>query len=1464
MKNDNMKTNFIPNKKYQQQYQDNKVKSNKYQQENFYKAELGFYNFLVSKTLGQIEFKDTKKVCHEYEEVSEEINKETLESKSDINQSQSPNKIINLKGKVSNNTNQPGALISVTSNITRSPNNNKYVNNIIGNNQNSNVNTQLQNMNNVQLLKNLNNNLTNNKMNIFSSKNSINQVKKRLPLNVRVILYKQIQKNLPIGIIISLSKKHNSNPEKYNKMIIHNLINNRNSHQVALFKDFMIYDYLEEFIKRFYSRSECSDRVPKLTNYYKNYLKFFCNPVFRDLIANDIVQIYGDQKAELYYNRNYGKEMPIKKKKNNDTMKIIFGNTLKEEIQNVSLSVYQSLLQTENDFYIKNKIDSLSDLNSMSDMKSEISEIKNKTIKSKLVGYNNNCISNKQNTLYMINNNMKTKYNKNPFQGSNNTNNINNIIENLNKQRNLNEAILSSNQNVATNNKFKSIIGVKSDHLDLNILTNKLDISPKISKNSANFDFFKDIKVTKNNHYINNNDTLLSEQDSVCYNLLNVIDRNKDRYNTKQFDKEVSKNFYIVKNDKDMRNEKNQNNYYITNINNYNFDNKTFLSQLENNNIDIKIKIHSDPRKKDIVRANSNTCNNQKKLQEDLKKRPGSTMDRINSDKFNLNKVEKNKEINQIYSEVVNDIITKTQQLNYNQLKGKKDNNKDIIKYDKINKQKITNSVENLLNFKNSQAKGSQFTQIQHQMMTLDKEISNANFFEFTEDLQQKKDSRNIKPKITASKITSSYNQLPTNSRNNNNALVKDNSDKIYSTNLSSNVTQNKQQFKSYNIQSPNNLAPNINNAGTQIEQNNKLGLITQISKKKIDNSSTTLSNNKTRNNKIGINSNSNMNATSFNNNSNNNSENSNIVIGKNTNTLNALNSLITINNINGLVNQIAPNSINQINSIITNNKGKQQQIISNTKNSTRNFNFFNTNNTNIMQTTSNVQSQLTSNFLSTMKKNAVSNANIDLKLPAPQSNQELIKLKEKEESSNSPNKGSNINNFLNAKLQTRSTKITSDNSKYLNMSKKNEKDQLEIINNTDQSKKMKIKTKSIDINKDDSKNELKISISVSLNKKKSEKSTENLNNYNLNLYESEIDNQYEVFQTNPNPYPNYQSNNPNNEKFNYYKNYHNYKNSKGDYSLKNLQNLPKDFYFTNRMSDVYFENTETNNSNCISNIESKYINSLKNEVNDRAKYTNENKNINDNKVKIELKPSSKTRNNSNYISQIKGGTQQNINQVHQQKSSGIVHLIEDEILSSYNLKNKVFSSYNIPEEKQHSKKISLISPVTKEKEKDKIGDKIGNLISSDNKKSKGSLVNLNEINKTNIKPKISRNIEKIESTNTEVGNYFLQNNKNKKGTFSIIKPQDLINSNTNLINTKPAVKSQNELIMKIKQAKHSGSSNLNNFETVSGKISPNLIKGIKNEQQPSTSSKISSQALVNKINSLINKPQKITTKLNK
>ncbi len=84
------------------------------------------------------------------------------------------------------------------------------------------------------------------------------------------------------------------------------LVENRYCRIVANLRDQIISNSPDEFLRRYYKFSEIAERIPKIAKYYRNYLLFFCKPVFTNLFINKLIHIYGELKGEIYYNANYG------------------------------------------------------------------------------------------------------------------------------------------------------------------------------------------------------------------------------------------------------------------------------------------------------------------------------------------------------------------------------------------------------------------------------------------------------------------------------------------------------------------------------------------------------------------------------------------------------------------------------------------------------------------------------------------------------------------------------------------------------------------------------------------------------------------------------------------------------------------------------------------------------------------------------------------------------------------------------------------------------------------------------------------------------------------------------------------------------------------------------------------------------------------------------------------------------
>lgn len=155
---------------------------------------------------------------------------------------------------------------------------------------------------------------------------------------------KTFQKNISKNILY----QHNVTIEQYQLFIVNNLLYNTPCRLVAIFKDNMINDYMEEFLKRFYKNKESKERIPKYAKFYKNFLLLFCKPTISDLFLNEVIKKYCEEKAEEYYRKKFPEdnlESEIEEEynksrdeveaqeldKNNNT---IFTNTLKESIDN--------------------------------------------------------------------------------------------------------------------------------------------------------------------------------------------------------------------------------------------------------------------------------------------------------------------------------------------------------------------------------------------------------------------------------------------------------------------------------------------------------------------------------------------------------------------------------------------------------------------------------------------------------------------------------------------------------------------------------------------------------------------------------------------------------------------------------------------------------------------------------------------------------------------------------------------------------------------------------------------------------------------------------------------------------------------------------------------------------------------------------------------------------------------------
>ena len=423
-----------------------------------------------------------------------------------------------------------------------------------------------------------------------------------------------------------ISKKYTKN--LYNINTINSFIFNRNTHLVSLFKDFMIWDYQEEFLKRFYKTEEILIRLPKFFDFYLNYLNFFSQPTLNNFSFNEILQDNCEEKAELFYQNNLSKENSnsgIKIINDDNNKKIestIFTTLLKENIENTILMTVMNM----NDFFNSNNNINI-DLN---DVKNELNNFNenlftNKNSLKKLVNYfnehnvcnnkkNNNNKKNKfsnfiknlqlKNILSFKTNLIKTKKIKNKLQ-FNNSIKSKSIFSNSISSHNIknyeikiNNNVINHNNNNSKHHKSRNIISFKKSFRTFNYNNNNNNSNSNINKNYSIKSYGKEKNKSKDKKSLaktSNLKSFLNFENYLKKNIINNSKRNVSREKnllTKNLSKEKNLLFkeqkrILNKNNsiKKKLKEKNIKNIKISkkiinniNISNYNIHNNFILS----------------------------------------------------------------------------------------------------------------------------------------------------------------------------------------------------------------------------------------------------------------------------------------------------------------------------------------------------------------------------------------------------------------------------------------------------------------------------------------------------------------------------------------------------------------------------------------------------------------------------------------------------------------------------------------------------------------------------------------------------------------------------------------------------------------------------------------------------------------------------------------------------------------------
>lgn len=361
--------------------------------------------------------------------------------------------------------------------------------------------------------------------------------------------------------------KYNILPNEYNLMNIENFICAKYCHNLATFKEMLLFNYEEEFLNRFFPRKMSLKKIPLFADFYKSYLKFFCFPTLAELNLNDLIEDMVEKKAKAFYNENYKEESEVDKSQKKINV-VIFTNKIRNDISRVnSLS---NLTKTSIKYNGGTTNKSSRSLVTIEKLFNELNNEENKKKMNKI-----NKIHIKIEDKFDSKNNSKNKNNKNSSINNFNSQNLvikkaillakvnKNKCEDINNKNNkFQECSSCSNRKISKNkiiknnlNKLLDNKSTTSNEKNINYLTQKLNPQIKI---------YAKVNIDSNPKDNINNKNILFKNNNTKRNSLEKENNSKQKINKINIIKEIkaiSKNNISNKSNTNIKN-----NIIISNI----------------------------------------------------------------------------------------------------------------------------------------------------------------------------------------------------------------------------------------------------------------------------------------------------------------------------------------------------------------------------------------------------------------------------------------------------------------------------------------------------------------------------------------------------------------------------------------------------------------------------------------------------------------------------------------------------------------------------------------------------------------------------------------------------------------------------------------------------------------------------------------------------------------------------------
>lgn len=201
-----------------------------------------------------------------------------------------------------------------------------------------------------------------------------------------------------------LIKKYDNPPSFHDIKIINDIIYNEETHNVAVFKEYLIYEEMNEFLKRFYFKEEIKHKMPKILLFYEKYSKIYANytilPESRYMYKNI------KRKQKMIDKLQEIEEEAKHIDPNNSEYSDIFTTNALDSINSVTLSLYKqdTFSITESDSSVNKMINKITNCEK---------KTSNNLIKSNIVRHNALFKKNITNTLLRstVNSNKKASSN---------------------------------------------------------------------------------------------------------------------------------------------------------------------------------------------------------------------------------------------------------------------------------------------------------------------------------------------------------------------------------------------------------------------------------------------------------------------------------------------------------------------------------------------------------------------------------------------------------------------------------------------------------------------------------------------------------------------------------------------------------------------------------------------------------------------------------------------------------------------------------------------------------------------------------------------------------------------------------------------------------------------------------------------------------------------------------------------